>query len=274
MVENIASLVIILAVLLGSATVWAWIVVELMGGEHPFPFRDRRRLAGSLVGAYGPSWNPLAPLLVAAFVLWEIFNLIATAGQEAPAPSLEGIQLQVGIYGAIVVVLLFLLRTRGARLRDFGLRGDDWARQIRDGALGFLASMIPVYAVLLATIPIRDIGDQHPLFRSIQENPDPVLITWVALAAVVAAPLAEELMFRVVLQGWLQSVLTPSLAIGLVAALFSAVHGWPDAVPLFPLALVLGYVYYRRHSYWSVVALHALFNGVMLLIALLMQNGG
>lgn len=276
MAATTAGLLIISAVLLGSATVWAWIVVQYLSGEHPFPFRERSRVSGiDLADQHAPRWNPLVPLLVAAFVGWQILNLVMTAGQDdQPAPSLEGIQLQAGIYAAIVFVLLFLMPMRGARLRDFGVRGDDCTRQSRDGMLGFLASMIPVFAVLWLTFPLRSLEDQHPLFRSIQEHPDPTLIIWVTLLAAVVAPLAEELMFRVVLQGWLENYLTPGLAIGLVAIIFSAVHGWPDAVPLFPLALVLGYIYYRRHSYWAVVVLHALFNGFMLLTALLMQSGG
>jgi len=40
-------------------------------------------------------------------------------------------------------------------------------------------------------------------------------------------------------------------------------------LPLVPLALILGYVYYRRHSYLSVVLLHALFNGANLWLALI-----
>jgi membrane protease YdiL (CAAX protease family) len=40
-------------------------------------------------------------------------------------------------------------------------------------------------------------------------------------------------------------------------------------LPLLPLALVLGYVYDRRHSYLAVVVLHALFNLTMLAAQLL-----
>ena len=37
----------------------------------------------------------------------------------------------------------------------------------------------------------------------------------------------------------------------------------------FPLALVLGYVFHRRHSFLAVVVLHAIFNAMNLIIALL-----
>jgi membrane protease YdiL (CAAX protease family) len=91
----------------------------------------------------------------------------------------------------------------------------------------------------------------------------------VALAAVVLAPLAEELMFRVVIQGWLESREKPAAAITTTALLFSVIHGLPDAIGLFPLALILGYVYRRTHSYLAVVVLHGLFNAFNLSMVLL-----
>ena len=36
-----------------------------------------------------------------------------------------------------------------------------------------------------------------------------------------------------------------------------------------PLAIVLGYIYYQRHSYLAAVTTHAAFNGVMLLLTVL-----
>ncbi|MEX2185781.1 MAG: CPBP family intramembrane glutamic endopeptidase [Pirellulales bacterium] len=47
------------------------------------------------------------------------------------------------------------------------------------------------------------------------------------------------------------------------SVLFAAAHAgtWPDPVPLFVLALVLGYVYRQTHRLWPSVLLHMLFNG-------------
>jgi membrane protease YdiL (CAAX protease family) len=55
-------------------------------------------------------------------------------------------------------------------------------------------------------------------------------------------------------------------AIGIVTVLFAAVHGLPDALPIVPLALVLGYVFHRTRSYVAVVTLHALFNSYNLIL--------
>jgi membrane protease YdiL (CAAX protease family) len=51
--------------------------------------------------------------------------------------------------------------------------------------------------------------------------------------------------------------------------IFAAVHRLPDAIPLLPLALVLGYVYQQRRSFLSIVLLHMLFNAANLILAVL-----
>jgi membrane protease YdiL (CAAX protease family) len=95
-------------------------------------------------------------------------------------------------------------------------------------------------------------------------------VAWITIAVLVAAPLCEELLFRMILQGWLQDRVAPATAVIAVAFAFAAIHAnsWPDPLPLIPLSLILGYVYYRRRSYLANVVMHALFNGMNLLMAL------
>jgi hypothetical protein len=56
------------------------------------------------------------------------------------------------------------------------------------------------------------------------------------------------------------------LPITISAVLFASAHAgtWPDPVPLFLLALVLGYVYRQTHRLWPSVLLHMIFNGLAL----------
>ena len=92
------------------------------------------------------------------------------------------------------------------------------------------------------------------------------------MTVIVLAPAAEELIYRVAIQGSLVRWMSPNRAMLVVALLFSSVHGWPDMLALFPLALILGYVYHQRHSFLAVVVLHALFNAMNLFNALLLQS--
>jgi uncharacterized protein len=77
------------------------------------------------------------------------------------------------------------------------------------------------------------------------------------------------LIFRAMLQEGLARRLGATPAIAITAVLFSLVHGFPDALALLPLAIILGYVYDRRQSVLSVVVIHALFNLTNILILLL-----
>jgi membrane protease YdiL (CAAX protease family) len=58
------------------------------------------------------------------------------------------------------------------------------------------------------------------------------------------------------------------------AALFAAVHSnvWPSPIPLFVLALVLGWLAYRTQSLVGPILLHALFNGVACLVLIFSQG--
>ena len=117
--------------------------------------------------------------------------------------------------------------------------------------------------------PFKSEKTQHPLLRLLSDSPTLESILWSVAAAVVVAPLVEELLFRVVLQGWLKTVIAPRWAIGITSVLFGFVHGFPDAIPLVVLAIVLGYVYQQRNSYAAVVTMHGLFNAFNLTLLLL-----
>jgi membrane protease YdiL (CAAX protease family) len=59
------------------------------------------------------------------------------------------------------------------------------------------------------------------------------------------------------------------------AALFAAVHSnvWPSPIPLFVLALVLGWLAYRTQSLVGPIVLHTLFNGVACALLIVSQLG-
>jgi membrane protease YdiL (CAAX protease family) len=102
----------------------------------------------------------------------------------------------------------------------------------------------------------------------------------------VAAPIAEEFFFRVLLQGWLEKrwpVDNPAddsadsqatrtvrwTPILISAAVFALLHLGrstedmrTDPIPLFVLAMMLGWVYQRTHRIWPSVVVHVCLNGL------------
>jgi membrane protease YdiL (CAAX protease family) len=99
-------------------------------------------------------------------------------------------------------------------------------------------TLAPAAKVVPAT-PDDPISRAHPLTRALSESPDPWTILLCVASAVFIAPMTEELVFRLVLQGWLESVerrmrrrtrflrqfLTGILPITAVSILFAAMHG-------------------------------------------------
>ncbi len=81
-----------------------------------------------------------------------------------------------------------------------------------------------------------------------------------AVAVVLVAPIAEESIFRGLLQGALESRLRPWLAISVTAVPFALMHGPQPAVFFFLWSLPVGWVAWRTQSVRPVIVVHAINN--------------
>lgn len=205
-------------------------------------------------------------LLIMGDSLWAQFQ------STAPPTPPDATRMQnVVLNGAIITLLLLgaLKITPGLSFRSYGFHPNALLKQLLYGVLGFVASLLPVFLLLLATSVFRSEETLHPFLQSLQKNPGSQTVFWIGLAVTISAPVMEELMYRVILQTSLSRWLPIQVALPLTAVIFCAMHGWPDMIPLLPLALVLGWIYHRHRSYLAIVTTHALFNGWMLAWALL-----
>ena len=92
------------------------------------------------------------------------------------------------------------------------------------------------------------------------------------MLVVLVAPLVEELCFRGVITRALAARMPAPAAIVVGSAVFSAYHltAWV-MVPTFILGCALGWVALTRPTIWPAVALHALYNGVVVAAAYFVQ---
>lgn len=286
---DLAAPLIIALLLLSSLGLWVAVAARRRMGLEPLSRATRdAEPVGTFPFVLGAAWISLSLFLQ----VWHLLpSNSATAPIEAgvesdstgqpPTPgdgleafdagkTLSRLQADTTI-GALVFLLILSALTRAGRIpaERYGIAGSRWQRQVRDGTLGFLAAWSPVFLVLGLTLPLRTPDRLHPVLRLLMEAPSPTAYAWAVVAAAVVAPVFEELLFRVVLQGWLSERLSPGAAIMIAALVFAGVHGFPDSLALIPLALILGYLYHQRHSYLTVVTTHALFNGTMLLLSFL-----
>lgn len=96
----------------------------------------------------------------------------------------------------------------------------------------------------------------------------PALFAVTALLFSFIVPIAEELLFRGLLQSRFSSIMQPSSAIVLTSGIFAALHfsveqGFTNfelLSSLFILSCFLGYIYERQKNLWASIALHMTFN--------------
>jgi membrane protease YdiL (CAAX protease family) len=246
-----------------SLAVWLKILIKKISGQPPL----------GLVEQQPASW-PVPPVCATFLVAILLPSFLSYLLERLAGPfaSLSTVQLRVACSLAQIATILALLHFAGPlRKDDFGCNLSGWRPDVLVGTGGFLASIIPVYLVttLQQFLEWRGPDDKHVFFKILESNEGNGILFWIVVSVVVVAPLAEELLYRVLLQGCVQSQMALWPAIVFSSAIFCLVHQPTDMLPLVPLALILGYIYYRRRSYVAVVVAHALFNAMNIALALL-----
>ncbi len=328
---------LLLALALGaSLLIWSQVVLRLARGQPLLLTSPRRDVP----------WRGVHVAL--AFLVYVIVPALSVVliVQRFELPSLADLptdDVQVVIWrlaaGSILVVvaallvLTYLKIDLSATRSDLGWSAKDLPGDIGLGIRAFLAIAPPVYALQYVLVLVyQQFSDQpalHPLVQLVRQHPTPAMLFWSIVSAVLVAPVVEEFLFRVVLQGWLEKLVRgvhiavqlardsqtqafqppdtpppdteppdpsspdnpylspaatgdrPGLGQGMAAApqrliaapifissalfaLFHLGHG-PAPIPLFFLALVLGYLYQKTHRILPSVVVHMLLNGTSLL---------
>jgi membrane protease YdiL (CAAX protease family) len=259
---------LLVVVFVGSLIVWSYLIKRIQLGKSMLDLNDRPRSRWSSVPALAVVY---IGLLMAISSLLPKF-LPSEPMQEPPSLNLSSVMLQSAISIGLTIVLSVCAARSANSWSAIGMTTENLQGQVRLGILGFLATVLPIAMSLAATLPIRGADNQHSMLKLLMQSPDLGTVAMIAVAAAVVAPLFEELLYRVILQGWLSTLLPAPVTVMTVAVLFAFVHGWRDGLALIPLALILGYVFHRSHSYLSVVVIHALFNATMLALQLLVPR--
>ncbi len=246
-----------------------------------------RRAAGVPLIDYQP--RPLAPwtgvdLIVLGFaallfqVAAEVAVIVPQAAESAVASMPAIGAMLVSRLAWLVFAVLYLARFRGAYADDMGFDTRQLASDLRLAGLTFLAAIIPVYGIQLLLTQVFGFESAHPLVKLVQEQPRVGVLLLTTIAAVGVAPLVEEFLFRVIVQGWLEkreiewrvrrggdpdepAGFGPIVVAGTIFALLHLASGI-DWVALFVLSLFLGYAYQRTHRFVVPLAVHVLVNAL------------
>jgi len=109
----------------------------------------------------------------------------------------------------ILVLLLAIVAIRvrcGATSTDLGWSSAFSKGDLVTGVVAFLMVAGPTFLVQMIATFILEPKDEHPLITMLREDNRWSLFALAAFSAVIVAPVAEEFLFRVFFQGWLENV--------------------------------------------------------------------
>lgn len=212
----------------------------------------------------------------------------------------ESQNLELALAGALgelctCLLILSLLGWKAPKQLDsFGLVVRGWPKHVGWGLVWALA-VWPIAIQLLLPLSLRAAksvsrwawqvnytAQPHTLLREMSEVSAPLNVWLLVILAVVIAPLAEEILFRGLLQGALVRLLRSRwIAIVITAAIFSVLHlvirenvaagesslAQVETIPsLFLLGLALGYSYEKTRSLYRPMVIHLAFNALSLIM--------
>jgi membrane protease YdiL (CAAX protease family) len=197
------QLMIVLSLL--TLCTWGWILYRRFTGQRVLPLRPPSEPA---------AWGPVHVLLTFLSVL--VFQVVAHAvmlnvgdipSTDSPV-TVEKAQLHMALSSAGILAAFFSLwlitRTTTTRAGDLGIGIGPFLPGVTMGLLCFLSFATPSYVLneLLSLLDPRI----HPVLDELRKFKDMQFFSYSCITVVFLSPLYEEIICRLILQGWLQSV--------------------------------------------------------------------
>jgi len=213
------------------------------------------------------------------------FLLVAAAGAEPgdavddEGPGYGVLFFNLGLY--VFVVMMVYAIVEWIRMRSikevFGLNRVGLPQVIIYTIVGgVLSVLVCVWLVGMLSENwisgmFEELQEQAPV-RSLQEAESRTFLALATFAAVIAAPIAEEFLFRGYMYGAIKNATGRIFAAVVIGLLFAVVHGnLPAFLPLFVFSLILCLSYEISGSLWVPLGLHAFFNATNIVLILTQQ---
>lgn len=214
-----------------------------------------------------PAWKP-AEAVLAILVVFGLAGLLSVpiflvVRSEATELLLGAISFGVALFAVPVLWVRFL---HHQPLSVLGLSSRRLSRDLLAGAGAGLALFLltvivvapAVYALITMLTGDRVVPPSQPI---LPDEPNSRQIALGAVAAIVAAPVAEEVFFRGFLFGALRRRFRFPSAAAISGTVFGAFHVIPLLIPLMIfVGIGLAYIYERRGSLLASIAAHSTFN--------------
>jgi membrane protease YdiL (CAAX protease family) len=203
--------------------------------------------------------------LVGIFLLSQIPAALPMIGLKAAAdsynlPFLDTIGQALAYTTSMVLTIWYAFRKRGSRDLSFA-------------SVPIMAYVVAALGLLAMGILAEPIVSAIPMPNSLKQIVRELFSKHVILAAVIAAPILEEILFRgIILDGFLKNY-HPAKAIIWSGVIFGLIHFIPaQALNAAFIGIALGWVYYRSRSLGLCMFLHFVNNGLSSLTFLVDEN--
>lgn len=225
---------------------------------------------------------PIVVFFGVQFGLSSLIQLFISSGllaYEVASSPLFSTIFSVVSYAAMIAILVIVPNKFFRDKIDFetiGLKGWPKWSDIGLGIIGFVASLIlaGILSSILSSIwpgfnpnQAQETGfSQNSLFHSYQ-----FILAFMTL--VIAAPLAEEVMFRGIIYGELKEV-NPWIAMMIVSTMFGAAHGqWNVGITTFAMSLIMCLMREKMTgTIWAPIILHMVKNAVAFFLLFIAPN--
>jgi membrane protease YdiL (CAAX protease family) len=160
-----------------------------------------------------------------------------------------------------------LLRRRGYRLSDLGYVAPSPQWAMRGVASGFVA-LPAAYLILALLRPLLGVPTSSAIQELLGKNFSLLQAGTLLLYAGLLVPVAEELIFRGVVFGWLRDRFAFLPAALMSSAVFGVFHLRPDAVIVtMVMGLAFAWLYERSRSIVPAIIMHSVYNSFTLLLS-------
>jgi len=236
--------------------------------------------AGRIPGGRIPVWPYRRADLLWMGFLFLVFGLLSLAGaaaspaEEPRLPGLPDLVLSIGMQLFLAGTTLAFVAGRIGPTAWLGLRWKQWPWVFLIAPATVIGMWLVFGALAAAGYMdwVKELG-ADPLQESVrllQTTRDPMVIAMMVLAAVIVAPVCEEIVFRGYLYPAAKKFAGTWVAGGCTALLFAAAHGnFAALLPLFLFGIVLVVLYEKTGSIWAPIAVHLCFNGATVAVQVL-----
>ncbi len=280
------SFIAALGIFAGTAMVRKWLAknplpespVEQVPGNEDSPYQSPAASDPPPAPSSGkvPTWfyQPF-DLLGIGMIYLVFFALVMSSVRASQKADLvldpQGLISSIGFQFVIAGVIMLIVVKRVHPVDWLGLRWRSWPWVFLI-APAAVATMWVFFGTLQASGYMKwmesfGVESVQDTVKLLQESNDPVLLGLMTFAAVIAAPICEEIVFRGYFYPAAKKFAGPWAAAIFSALIFSSAHGSMSALlPLFIFGLVLVFIYEKTGSLWAPVAVHFCFNGATVLV--------